>query len=365
MCTGIQVKTKSGAPIYGRTMEFATNLRSEVLVIPKGTSFVGAGPDPSTSGLLWTSQYDITGLNVMGMDLIIDGINSEGLSVGGFYFTNYAGYMNVRPDEADKSMCSTDLPTYLLSTCTTVDEVKKALLEIKVNKGAHTAAKNPLIKNEIARNQTAVALHYNIHDAEGNVLVVEYMHGELHMHDNPIGVLTNSPDYQWHYTNLSNYVNLTPNNVAELSLKNMTDSVATLPPITAFGQGTGLLGLPGDYTPPSRFIRAVFYSQFVIPVIEHEEAVLQAFHILDAFDIPHGTIRDSQEGPEYTQWTVASDLKSKKFYFHTVNDRTIRMVDLANWDFNENKNKIVKMSINQRPTIINMADHKNVADLVL
>lgn len=351
MCTGIQVKTKSGAPIYGRTMEFATNLRSKVLVIPKGTSFVGAGPYPSTSGLHWTSDYDITGLNIMGLNLIIDGINSEGLSVGAFYFTNYAGYMNVRPEEVDKSMCSTDLPTYLLSTCKTVDEVKKALLEIKVNKGAHPEAKNPVIKNEIARNQT-VALHYNIHDAEGNVLVVEYTHGELHMHDNPIGVLTNSPDYLWHYTNLSNYVNLTPHNVTELSLKNMTDPGATLPPIQALGQGTGLLGLPGDYTPPSRFIRAVFYSQSVIPVIEHEEAVLQAFHILDAFDIPHGTILDSQEGPEYTQWTVASDLKNRKFYFHTVNDRTIRMVDLANWKFTGSQ--IVTMSINQRPTIIHI-----------
>ncbi|MCX2452056.1 choloylglycine hydrolase family protein [Pedobacter sp. PLR] len=361
MCTGIQVKTESGAPIYGRTMEFATDLRSEVLVIPKGIHFVGAGPQVNVPGLHWTSRYDITGLNVMELNLIIDGINSEGLSVGAFYFTNYADYMKVQPEEADQSLCSTDLPTYLLSTCKTVEEVKIALLEIKVNKGAHTGAPNQLAQDATAQVQ-AVALHYNIHDAEGNVLVVEYTHGELHMHDNPIGVLTNSPDYMWHYTNLSNYVNLTPINVTELPLKNMTDKRAKLPPVKAFGQGTGLLGLPGDYTPPSRFIRAVFYSQSVIPVKENEEAVLQAFHILDAFDIPLGTIRDSQGDPEYTQWTVASDLEKRKFYFHTVNDRTIRMVDLANWKFTD---QIVTMSINQRPNIINMADHKKVADLVL
>lgn len=355
MCTGIQVKTESGAPIYGRTMEFATDLKSEVLVIPKGIHFIGAGPQENVPGLQWISKYEITGLNVMKLNLIIDGINSEGLSVGGFYFTNYADYMNVQPEEADQSLCSTDLPTYLLSTCKTVDEVKKVLKKVKVNKGAHTGAPNQLVQVATASVQP-VALHYNIHDAEGNVLVVEYTNGELHMHDNPIGVLTNSPDFKWHYTNLSNYVNLTPQNVTELPLKNMTDKKAKLPAIQAFGQGTGLLGLPGDYTPPSRFVRAFFYSQAVIPVKENEDAILQAFHILDAFDIPSGTIMDI-DAAEYTQWTVASDLKNRKFYFHTVNDRTIRMVDLANWKFTPSK--IVKMSINQRPTIINMADHKN------
>ncbi|WP_316749642.1 choloylglycine hydrolase family protein [Pedobacter gandavensis] len=359
MCTGIQVKTANGAPIYGRTMEFATNLQSEVLVIPKGTAFVGAGPTIKKHGHHWTSAYDITGLNVMKLNLIIDGINSEGLSVGGFYFTNYAGYMSVEPEEAHQSICSTDLPTYLLSTCKTVDEVKKALLEVKVNQGAHNVPmQDPSIQNP------PVALHYNIHDAHGNMLVVEYINGELNMHDNLIGVLTNSPDYLWHYTNLCNYVNLTPHNVPQLFLRNMTDNGNGLLPIAvnAAGQGTGLLGLPGDFTPPSRFIRAVFYSQSVIPVTENEEGILQAFHILDAFDIPLGTIMDNNEGPEYTQWTVASDLKERKFYFHTVNDRTIRMVDLANWNFSDPK--MVIMSINQGPTIINMADQK-LSDLVL
>jgi len=362
MCTGIQVKTQSGAPIYGRTMEFANNLESEALVIPKGTSFTGAGPSFDSKGKTWTSKYDITGLNTMRLPLIIDGLNSEGLAVGAFYFVGYAGYMDVSLEDADQSICSVDVPTYLLATCKTVEEVKSTLLDLKVNKGAYRAPTNALY----VEAPDPVPVHYNIHDADGNVLVVEYMHGELHMHDNPIGVLTNSPDYNWHYTNLSNYVNLTPVNIDQLQLTNMTDNGTKLPPITATGQGTGFLGLPGDYTPPSRFIRAVAYSQSVTPVKENEEAVLQAFHILDAFDIAVGTIRDEKPGAEpsleYTQWTVASDLKERKFYFHTVGNRTIHLIDLANWIFTDDK--IVTMPISKFPTIINMAHHNRSEELV-
>lgn len=355
MCTGIQLKTTSGAPIYGRTMEFADNLASAALVIPKGQKFTAAGPSFHTPGKSWVSQYDITGLNTDGLPLIIDGINSEGLCVGAFYFVGYAGYMDVSEKDADESICSIDVPVYLLSNCKTVEEVKTALLAVKVNKGSYGSSSN---------TTDPVPLHYNIHDAMGNVLVVEYINGELQMHDNPIGVLTNSPDYKWHYTNLSNYVNLTPDNKKELRLKNMSNTGKELNPILPTGQGSGLLGIPGDYTPPSRFVRALFYSKAVVPVKENEEAVMQAFHILDAFDIPVGTIRalkGDQPSLEYTQWTVASDLEQRRFYFHTVGNRTIHLIDLANWKFTSDE--IVTMAISEQPTIINMADQSNVEAL--
>ncbi|HWV74593.1 MAG TPA: choloylglycine hydrolase family protein [Pseudosphingobacterium sp.] len=358
MCTGIQLKTTSGAPIYGRTMEFSIDLKSQALVIPKGTKFVGVGPTSTTIGMAWTSHYEITGLNTMGLDVVIDGINSAGLSVGAFYFVGYAGYMNVPSEDANQSICSTDVCTYLLSKCATVEDVKKVLPGLKVNSGiAPVAAKGLNTTNP-------VALHYNIHDAAGNVLAVEYINGKLNIHDNPIGVLTNSPDYNWHYTNLSNYVNLTPINKNELRLKDMTDTGNKLVSILPTGQGTGFLGLPGDYTPPSRFIRAVAYSQSVQPVQTNEEAVLQAFHILNAFDIPFGTVReikDLKESLEYTLWTVVSDLQNRRFYFHTEGDPAIRMIDLANWKFKGTQ--VVKLSINQGPTIINMADYPEVEQL--
>jgi choloylglycine hydrolase len=122
-------------------------------------------------------------------------------------------------------------------------------------------------------------------------------------------------------------------------------SLTDLPPVlvgsvklVALGQGTGMLGLPGDFTPPSRFVRAVAFSTSVLPSKTGDEAVLQAFHILNNFDIPKGATREEQKDDhgnivaEYTQWTSACDLKAKRFFFHTYENSQIRSVDLMKTD---------------------------------
>lgn len=363
MCTGIQLRTTKGAPVYGRTMEFANHLASEALVIKEGTAFIGTGPTskPNT-GAKWTARYAMTGLNADNLDRIIDGINSAGLCIGAFFFKDYAGYQDVPFSEGYRSICSVDVPTYLLSLCATVEEVKTQLAKILVNKGAPVAP-----NNNFAVEQNPLPLHYNIHDATGKAIVVEYIDGILHIHDNNLGVLTNAPEFNWHITNLKNYVNLTGTNFNGWKLNN-TSIPGTAVMISPSGQGSGFLGIPGDYTPPSRFIRAVAYSQYASEVKTNQEAVLHAFHILDNFDIPKGTVIQTNPvtapADEFTQWTVASDLTEKKFYFHTYLDRVIRMIDLANWKFG-NKD-ITKIFIDQGPTIINLADRQHaIAEVVL
>ncbi len=104
--------------------------------------------------------------------------------------------------------------------------------------------------------------------------------------------------------------------------------------LTALGQGTGMLGMPGDFTPPSRFVRAVAYSTSVLPSRTGAEAVLRAFHILNNFDIPEGAAREEQKDAhgnivsDHTIWTSACDLKAKRFYFRTYENSQIRSVDL-------------------------------------
>ena len=96
-----------------------------------------------------------------------------------------------------------------------------------------------------------------------------------------------------------------------------------------------MLGLPGDFTPPSRFVRAAAFSQSVLPSQTGNEAVLQAFHILNAFDIPKGAARENDKDEhgnvlaDYTIWTSANDLKAKRFYFRSYENSQIRMVDLT------------------------------------
>ena len=151
--------------------------------------------------------------------------------------------------------------------------------------------------------------------------------GQLHVYDNPLGVITNNPTFDWHMTNLRNYIKFSPTGAPPLVLDGVT--------LSALGEGSGMLGMPGDFTPPSRFVRAVAYSQSVEPVETGEEVVLQAFHVLNNFDIPKGTIRSGEKDAhgnivaDQTQWTSVCDLKAKKFYFRTFANSQIRSVDLG------------------------------------
>jgi len=105
--------------------------------------------------------------------------------------------------------------------------------------------------------------------------------------------------------------------------------------LTPFGQGSGMLGMPGDFTPPSRFVRAVAFSHSVLPSKTGDDAVLEAFHILNNFDIPKGSAREHEKDEhgnilaDYTLWTAASDLRAKRYYFRTYEDSQIRVVDLT------------------------------------
>jgi choloylglycine hydrolase len=154
--------------------------------------------------------------------------------------------------------------------------------------------------------------------------VIEPVDHTLKIYDNPLGVLTNSPSFDWHMTNLRNYINLTATNVPPVDLSGLK--------LAQLGQGSGLRGLPGDFTPPSRLVRAVAFSQAAPAPQTAPEAVLQVFHILNNFDIPYGSVRGESDGVthlEYTLWTSAADLKNLKWYFKTFEDQSIRSVDLA------------------------------------
>ena len=107
--------------------------------------------------------------------------------------------------------------------------------------------------------------------------------------------------------------------------------------LTGFGQGTGMWGLPGDFTPPSRFVRAVAFTQTAMPD-RHGRAMRAAgVSLLNQFDLPRGAIRAKDNGKtavEYTNWTTAADMKNLRYYFNTYKSRVIRMVDLNKVDMN-------------------------------
>ena len=324
-CTGIRLKAEDGSVVCARTMEFALDLQPSLLIVPRNRQFVGTAPGEKP-GLRWQSKYGSTGTNGLNMPVLSDGLNEKGLGVGTFYFPGYTQYQDVSPDEADKSLGSWELPQLLLSTCTSVPEAIAAARAVRVS------------SVQLKDIDFSPTFHFVVHDAEGRCAVLEYVGGELKVYDNPIGAITNAPTFDWQITNLCNYINLSVNGVPPVELSGIK--------LSGFGQGSGMLGLPGDFTPPSRFVRAVAFSQSALPVATADECVLQAFHILNQFDIPRGAARSSENGKvmaDYTIFTSASDLKNARYYFHTFENRRIREVNLNKVDLDAKNIKVISM----------------------
>lgn len=312
-CTGIRLIAEDGTVVHARTLEFGTNLESDVIVIPRGYARTGTTPD-GKPGLAWNSKYASVGANGLGFPVLFDGLNEAGLAVGLFYFPTSAGYMPYTAADAGKALAPWELGSWMLDNFGSVEEVRANIGNVVVPAVLYGGW------------GFAPEVHFVVHDATGKSAVIEYVDGKLDVHDNPLGVLTNSPKFEWHMTNLRNYVNFSMNNVPPVTL----GTVKLLPT----GQGTGMLGLPGDFTPPSRFVRAVAFTQSVLPSKTGDAAILQAFHVLNQFDIPKGSARDEQKDAhgnviaDYTLWTAASDLKTKRYYFRTYENSQIRAVDL-------------------------------------
>ena len=310
-CTGIALKARDSSMVYGRTLEFAQPLDSEILCVPRNYAFTGTGPDGKKNGLAWKSTYAVVGANAYQLPCFVDGVNEKGLAGGLFYFPEYAQYQAVSGEQVSHSVGSWELLTLLLTTCATIEAAKKTLSTVFVS------------NVPLSLTHTVQPIHVILHDPTGACMVIEYVKGMLTVHDNPLRVITNSPSFEWHITNLRNYINLSNVNVPQVKLSDIS--------LVPAGQGSGMLGLPGDFTPPSRFVRAVEFSQSSPTPANARQAVDAVFHILNLFDIPTGSVREKTKKGifmESTQWTSAVDMSTQKYYFHTYHNRTVRMIDL-------------------------------------
>ena len=310
-CTSIRVQTTDGLVFYARTMEGGELFHSSVSVIPKGTEYLGTLPDGTQGGLAWTTKYGMVGMNTFGLPAISDGMNEAGLAAGNNEFPGFSGYQTFDPAKAASTIAQYEVITWILSNFATVAEVKDAIKGIRVCKGPEAVVGN-------------LELHYAVHDAKGDSIVIEYVAGELHVYDNPLGVMTNSPTFDWHLTNLRNYVNLSAKDAKPFTVEGLKES--------GFGLGTGMLGLPGDYTPPSRFVRMVALVSSALPVTGTDEGLNLAMTIINNIDIPIGSVRTPSAKEtlyDRTQWSTAADLSGKKFYFRTYNNKDWRMVDVT------------------------------------
>lgn len=193
--------------------------------------------------------------------------------------------------------------------------------------------------------------HYGVYDATGKGIVIEYTKNGLKIFDNEVGVMTNSPTYDWHITNLRNYVGLSSLQVKPVKIGDLT--------FAPTGQGAGLRGIPGDFTPPSRFVRAAAMIYLADPVANAQEAIVLTSHILNTVDIPLGTIKDitrNNIAKDYSQWIVLKNLTNKEFYFRTYKNPTLAKIDLRKLDFSPHAKRFLITMEEAAPTYIDITD---------
>ena len=317
-CTGITLRANDGAVVYGRTLEWGTfDLHSRILIFPRGHSFVGETPE-GMNGMTWTGKYGIVGIDMIEKPYYADAMNEKGLVAGLFYHPGFAEYADYDPAQAERSMAPTDVMQYLLSSYASVSEVREAIETISVVNVVEEVLGFP------------APVHLIISDASGEQIVIEWSEGKSKVFESSLGVLTNAPTYDWHQTNLRNYLNLSP---VALPMK----SIGELD-FSPLGGGSGMIGLPGDFTPPSRFVRAVAFSKTARPTEDGPETIYEIFRILDNFNVPLGAAEGSGDAKlagmrSATLWTTAHDITNKVFYYHTQHNRQVQKIDVGSLDF--------------------------------
>lgn len=313
-CTGISLTAQNGSHVVARTVEWAaTPMQCGYVVAPRGHRHQSYTPT-GANGLKYDAVYGYVGIYTEYEPFVVEGINETGLSAGLFFFPNYGEYAPYNSADNDKTLCDMQFVSWVLSQFSSIDQVKNALGKIDL----------------VTLNHNIGAVHWRIAEPNGRMVVLEVVNGVPNFYENTLGVLTNAPGFPWHMTNLNNYVNLEPGSSPDNTIK---------PGITlkALGHGSGMLGLPGDFTAPSRFVRAAFF-QTTSPTWETGfETVMQAFHILNNFDIPVGSQHakaDIPKGlPSATQFTAATDQTAMRFYYRTAWNSNIRCIDLHSIDF--------------------------------
>ena len=318
-CTSLLLGSEDGHTIYGRTMEWESfDFHSSLVLFPRKYSF--SSIFDNGIGMQWEGTYGFVGINALNLPYVVDGMNEKGLVVGTLFFPGFAEFQPYDGSLKSQTLTGIDLPSYLLSRFENVSDIKNMLHEVRV-------IYPQLLGLKLG---TSFESHFVAVDSNGDSIIIEYYDGELQIRDNIARAVTNAPPYDWHLLNLKNYVNLSPVNTGR------SDALPDLA-ITQTGQGSGMLGIPGDFTPPSRFVRAALYAGTSIPLEKADDAVAQMSRILNHFDIPLGFIRRNHHRTDSitagTQWSVIADTRQHHYYYWTQFNRRLRLVKLDDLDF--------------------------------
>ena len=298
MCTAISLTT--GRHYFGRNLDLAYHYDERVVITPRHYAF------PFRSLPAIPSHHAIIGMATIvdGYPLYYDATNEAGLSIAGLNFPSNAVY-HPAADGKDNVSPFEFIP-WVLARCDTVAQVRSLLVRIN------------LCDVPFSKELPLTPLHWIIADLE-SAITVESMADGLHVHDNPIGVLTNNPPFDYHMTNLANYMTLSP-----ASPRNTFAPGLDLSP---YGLGMGAIGLPGDCSPASRFVRAAFAKAHSVCGESEAESVSQFFHLLSSVRHIRGSV-ETDNGYEITVYSSCCNTDDGVYYYTTYENSRITAVDM-------------------------------------
>ncbi len=303
MCTAATYQTKDF--YFGRTLDYDFSYGEEIVVMPRNfpLSFRYLGK--------MEKHYAFLGVAHVEGDypLYYDAVNEKGLGMAGLNFVGNAHYKNAQEDR--ENVTTYEFIPWVLGQCATVEEAKTLLVKINLTKD-HFHEKLP-----------AAQLHWILADSKSCITVESVPEG-LKVYDNPVGVLTNNPTFEQQMFALNNYMHLSPVD----PVNHFSDGL----PLSVYSRGMGALGLPGDLSSQSRFVRAAFVKMNSLSGDSEEESVSQFFHILGSVDQQRGCCLVGEGKFEITIYTSCCNATKGIYYYTTYENHRITGVDMHRED---------------------------------
>lgn len=299
MCTAATYQTKDF--YLGRTLDYEFSYGEEIVVVPRNFPFAFRHMKELAQHHAIIGMAHVAG----GTPLFYDAINEKGLGMAGLNFVGNADYK--APAEGFDNVASFEFIPWILGQCASVAEAKALLARMNMTDTA------------FAPTLPASQLHWIIADSTG-AITVECVKDGLKVYDNPAGVLTNNPPFPEQMMNLNNYMHLSPRQPA--------NHFSAAIPLRCYSRGMGALGLPGDLSSQSRFVRVAFVRANSVSEESETESVSQFFHILGAVDQQRGCCQVDDGKFEYTIYTSCCNASKGIYYYTTYENRQITGVDM-------------------------------------
>ena len=294
---------------FGRNLDLDCSFGETVTITPRSFPFIFRKAERQDH------HYAMIGMASANdsFPLYAEAVNEKGLAMAGLNFPGNAFYQ--QPDGKGLEIASFEVIAWLLGKCASVTEAEEYLNEMKIVDLAFSDQMPP------------APLHWMLADWE-RCLVLEAVRDGLKIYENPFGVLTNNPPFEYHRMNMNNYMNLT----AESPQNRFADRLNLKP----YAQGMGALGLPGDASSVSRFVRAVFLKWNSVAPEEEKANVSQFFHILDSVAMVRGSVVTEQGTYDITTYSCCANTRTGVYYYKTYDDSRVRAVDMHETDLDGN-----------------------------